>query len=122
MGAVGRIPTRIEVKKVIFFLPVLFLCFVLFTGLAAGMVLTAFTHFVTAIVTFLFRFVSRLSGQSGDSLIGDIEERYVLTVKTKGRQTATRWFYREAAHSFCSLGFDALKRISGIEKLFRRIG
>lgn len=60
-----------------------------------------------------------------DALIGDLEERYGMIFKSRGVHAATRWFWQEVIHSFFSLAFDALKRLSGIENLverYRRIG
>lgn len=62
------------------------------------------------------------SKRTQQSFLGDLEERYAALTKTKGRQAASRWFWRELIHSFISLAFDALKRLSGLEKLLRRIG
>ena len=56
------------------------------------------------------------------TFIGDLEERYGAIVQHEGSRAATIWFWLEVLHSFFSLAFDALKRISGIEKLYRRIG
>jgi hypothetical protein len=58
----------------------------------------------------------------GEALICDLDERYAALEQSAGRRAATRWFWREVAHSFLSLLFDALKRISGLDKLYRRIG
>jgi len=63
-----------------------------------------------------------LNRRNLDSFVGDLEERYALILKAHGRRAATVWFWREVIHSFLSLAFDALHRISGLEKLFRRIG
>jgi len=57
-----------------------------------------------------------------DTFIGDLEERYGLVLKSQGRRAATIWFWREVALSFISLALDAVRRISGLEKLMRRIG
>jgi hypothetical protein len=59
---------------------------------------------------------------SAEGLSGDLEQRYVAISKEQGHQSASRWFYRELIHSFLSLAFTALKRLSGLEKLIRRIG
>ena len=63
-----------------------------------------------------------MSVQVRDAFIGDLEERYGVILKAKGRQAATIWFWRQVIHSFLSLVFDTLKRMSGLEKLYRRIG
>jgi|ERR1017187_987814 hypothetical protein len=63
-----------------------------------------------------------MSEPNRDSFLGDLEERYAALTKTKGRRAASRWFWRQVVHSFFSLAFDALKRLSGLEKLLRRIG
>lgn len=73
-----------------------------------------------------FRFLNCISMltsiQVRDALIGDLEERYSAIVQSEGRRAATRWFWQEVSRSFFSLAFDALKRISGLDKLVRRIG
>jgi hypothetical protein len=56
-----------------------------------------------------------------ESFVGDMEERFVLIAKRDGQSAATRWFYREVTLSFISLAFAALKRFSGLERLFRRV-
>src|ERR1019366_2414025 len=61
-----------------------------------------------------------LSGEKRDSFIGDVEERFRFMVNKKGRRAATIWFWREVLHSFLSLALDALKRVSGFEKLMER--
>jgi hypothetical protein len=66
-----------------------------------------------------------LSKENRDSFIGDLEERYGLILESKGRRSATVWFWREVIHSCFSLTFDAMKRVSRFEKLierYRRIG
>jgi hypothetical protein len=63
-----------------------------------------------------------MSSQNRESIVGDIEERFGQLVEKEGRPAATRWIWREVVHSFFFLAFDALKRVSGIEKLYRRIG
>jgi hypothetical protein len=63
-----------------------------------------------------------LSSLQLESFVGDIEERYSRIFHTHGHRAATRWFYREVIHSFLSLTYEALKRVSGIERLLRRIG
>jgi hypothetical protein len=63
-----------------------------------------------------------LSPEISACVLGDLQERHALILKTHGVHAATRWFYREVLHSFFSLAFDKLKSVSGIEKLFRRIG
>ena len=65
------------------------------------------------------------SSANRESFLGDLEERFHIEVKEKGRRAATVWFWREVIHSFFSLALDALKRLSGFEKLverYRRIG
>lgn len=71
-------------------------------------------------ITLVFRLV--LSPAKCEVLIGDLQERYLQLLQSDGSQRATRWFCREVVHSLFSLAFDALKRLSGLEKLFRRIG
>jgi len=68
---------------------------------------------------FAFLFVST---QNRESFIGDLKERYAAILQQKGRRSATRWFWREVFFSFLSLALDAVKKISGLERLFRRIG
>jgi len=66
-----------------------------------------------------------MSPDNCEGFIGDLEERHGEILQTKGRRAATIWFWREVALSFISLALDALKRLSGFEKLverFRRIG
>jgi hypothetical protein len=66
-----------------------------------------------------------MSEPNRDSFIGDLEERFRIQVAEKGRRSASRWFWRQVVHSFFSLAFDALKRLSALEKLierYRRIG
>lgn len=60
--------------------------------------------------------------ENRSSIVGDLEERYRKIAAAEGRRAANRWFWREVIHSFLSLAFNALKRISGLEKLCRRIG
>jgi hypothetical protein len=70
----------------------------------------------------IFGFVALfLSRQNRNSFVGDIEERYRILLRKQGRRSATLWFWRQMVHSFLSLALDALKRISGFERLFRRI-
>jgi len=63
-------------------------------------------------------------GQSNDQpnqhaiSTGKVEVHHYSTRKAVG---ATRWFYREVTRSFFSLAFAALKRVSSIEKLIRRV-
>ena len=74
-------------------------------------------------LTHLFRLV--LSPDNRDSFIGDLEERYGAILQHEGHCAASRWFWRQVVHSFFSLAFDALKRLSALEKLierYRRIG
>jgi hypothetical protein len=54
------------------------------------------------------------SNANRNSIIGDLEERYRRIAGTEGQRAASRWFWREVIHSFLSLAFDALKRISGL--------
>jgi hypothetical protein len=61
-----------------------------------------------------------LSGQSRETFIGDLEERYGLILNAKGHRTAKIWFWGEVVHSFFSLTLAALKRVSGFEKLLER--
>jgi hypothetical protein len=63
-----------------------------------------------------------LTGQNRDSFVGDLQERYGLLLEKEGRRVATRWFWRQVVFSFLSLALDSLKKISGWERLFRRIG
>ena len=66
-----------------------------------------------------------LARQNRDSFVGDLEERYGVILKATGRRAATIWFWREVGHSFLSLALDAVKNLSGFEKLierYRRIG
>lgn len=63
-----------------------------------------------------------LSPNSRQSFIGDLEERYGLIVQKKGRHAANVWFWRELIQSLFSLALDAIKRLSGLEWLYRRIG
>lgn len=63
-----------------------------------------------------------MSQNERESFIGDLEERKRAILQHEGRRAATRWFWQEVIHSFFSLAFDALKRVSGFERLFRRIG
>ena len=72
-----------------------------------------------------FLFCIFVSQDERDALLGDLEERYGVILKGKGRRAATRWFWRQVVHSFLSLAFDSLKRLSALEKLierYRRIG
>jgi len=73
-------------------------------------------------ITFVGLAAQLLSRQNRDSFLGDLEERYGLLLKDRGRRAANHWFYRGVFHSFLSLEFDALKRVSGLEKWYRRIG
>jgi hypothetical protein len=70
-------------------------------------------------VTLLFLFLSK---EKRDSFFGDLQERYEIILKVNGSRSAALWFWRQVIHSFFSLAFDTLKRISGLEKLYRRIG
>jgi lipopolysaccharide biosynthesis protein len=63
-----------------------------------------------------------MSPASCNSIIGDLEERQGEILRKKGRRAATIWFWREVALSFISLALDAVRKISGLEKLMRRIG
>ena len=83
----------------------------------------AVIHSMTA--SSAFRITTILATIIGESMVGDLEERYCLVLKSQGRRAATRWFWREVIHSCFSLALDALKRLSALEKLierYRRIG
>jgi hypothetical protein len=67
-------------------------------------------------------FLIVLGRRECDVFIGDLEERHGILFEKQGREAATRWFWRQVALSFFSLALEALKRISGLEKLLRRIG
>jgi hypothetical protein len=67
-------------------------------------------------------FMLFMDQDSAEVLVGDLEERYALMRNDYGYETATFWFYREVLDSFLSLAFTALKRISRLEDLLRRIG
>ena len=54
--------------------------------------------------------------------IGDLQERYASLLKSNGRTAASVWLWKEVFNSFVSLALDCLKRISGLERLYRRIG
>lgn len=63
--------------------------------------------------------------EAHDAFLGDLEERFRIQAQEKGRRSATRWFWRQVILSLFCLAFDALKRVSGLEKLierYRRIG
>jgi len=62
------------------------------------------------------------SPQLAATILGDLEERFSVMARESSSRNATRWYCREVFHSLVSLAFDALKRVSGIERLFRRIG
>ena len=70
-------------------------------------------------ITVFFLFLSKAKR---DTLIGDLEERFGLILEREGRRTAIRWFWRQVFFTFLSLVFDGVKRLSGLEKLCRRIG
>src|ERR1051326_2506643 len=63
-----------------------------------------------------------MCGQKRESFLGDLEERYSLLCNKKDRGSANLWLWKQVVFSFFSLALDALKRISGFEKLYRRIG
>jgi len=63
-----------------------------------------------------------LDQRTAQAVLGDLNERRTAAATKVGSASATRWFWREVVHSFLSLAFAALKRISGVEKLYRRIG
>jgi hypothetical protein len=63
-----------------------------------------------------------LSMQNRETFLGDLQERYRLIEAEKGSRAAQFWFWREVLHSIISLALDALKNVSGLVKLFRRIG
>jgi len=105
-----------------------------FVLLMAVVVLLAVVFMVgSAILFYLIRFLAlgisltvcpglRWAGSSYDAILGDLQERHALLVKQEGRRVANRWFYSEVFSSLISLSWVALKRISGLEKLYRRIG
>jgi len=71
------------------------------------------------LVGLLMRF---LSPKSSTAIMGDLQEGFGALRIRKGHKTASKWFWREATKTVLSLSFDALKRFSGLERLFRRIG
>jgi hypothetical protein len=67
-------------------------------------------------------FAILMSQRMRASFIGDLEERYGLILKANSRRSATIWFWQQVILSFFSLALDAVKNLSGLEKLMRRIG
>jgi len=63
-----------------------------------------------------------MSIESYESFVGDLKERHQSLLTNGDQRAADRWYRRQLIHSIVSLAFHALKRISGLEKLFRRIG
>jgi hypothetical protein len=56
------------------------------------------------------------------SIVGDIKERHNVLLNSEGLRPANCGLYRQVILTFFSLAFDALKRLSGLERLLRRIG
>jgi len=66
-------------------------------------------------------FIVFMSRNNRDAFIGDLEEKYGVMVEEEGHRAAATWLWRQVVHSFLSFGLDALRRVSAIEKLFRKI-
>jgi hypothetical protein len=60
-----------------------------------------------------------LSPHQVECLLGDLQEGYEQSLRGAGRSAASRWYYRQVALSFLSFALAALKRVSGIGRLFR---
>jgi hypothetical protein len=56
-----------------------------------------------------------------ESIVGDLQERYLLKRKAHGQPAAAIWFWCEVIHSVLSLAFDSFKKVSDLEKLYHRI-
>jgi hypothetical protein len=58
-----------------------------------------------------------MAGENCESFIGDLEERFGMILKARGRRSATLWFWRQVIQSLFPLAFAALRRVSGFERL-----
>jgi hypothetical protein len=63
-----------------------------------------------------------LSSEICDAVVGDLQERYTQAFTQRGRTHATLWFLKQAATSLMPFAWAALKRVSGVEAIYRRIG
>ena len=63
-----------------------------------------------------------VSSENCDAVAGDIEQRCARIAKSEGRLRAISWFWKQVITSIAPLAWAALKRISGLEAIYRRIG
>jgi len=71
-------------------------------------------------VSVFFRTLS--SKEVSEALIGDLLEGYERVVIRRGRSGAILWFWRQVLTSLPPFAWASLKRISGLEAIYRRIG
>jgi hypothetical protein len=57
-----------------------------------------------------------------DAMIGDLQEESIRIEKRFGIHAARRWYCRQLLGSVPSLLWDALKRLSGLQAILKRIG
>jgi hypothetical protein len=55
-------------------------------------------------------------------VIGDLQERYSISFIALGQRRATVWLWRQVITSLWPFAWAWLKRISGLEAIYRRIG
>jgi len=71
-------------------------------------------------VLVFFRTLS--SKEDSESLMGDLLEGYERVVIRRCRSGAILWFWRQVLTSLPPFAWASLKRISGLEAIYRRIG
>jgi hypothetical protein len=63
-----------------------------------------------------------LSPELREAVIGDLQERYGELIEESGYTRATLWFWRQIVTSLAPFAWVTLKRISGLEAIYRRMG
>jgi hypothetical protein len=58
-----------------------------------------------------------VSAENANSIVGDLEERYVQIAMKQGHRSAQLWFWRQVAQSLFPLVIAAIRRVSGFERL-----
>jgi hypothetical protein len=79
-------------------------------GFAGWLTANVASGIITMTVSPILR--SSSGGVTYDAIIGDLEERYSILLKSKGSRAATLWFWRQFGLSVFSLILEALKRLS----------
>jgi hypothetical protein len=63
-----------------------------------------------------------LTSEMCAAVVGDLQERYAKVFRQRGHTHATLWFLKQTAISLMPFVWAALKRVSGVEAIYRRIG